>query len=140
MKRKTKNTYHYYVLVFFGENVEITLERLSALAGLEITGSRFVRKPACDSFEPGFLDGMLLSFLDPKEPCSFGAPWENSVLFAGAVEKDAPPFPSKLHLPLGAAKSGASRFTADCRAGCAGCARRFWGVCSMNSMSLCLCE
>ena len=63
-KRKTKNTYHYYRFVFFGENVEIALERLSALAGLEITGSRFACKPACDSFETEFLDGTVLFLLE----------------------------------------------------------------------------
>ena len=75
-KTKIKNEEHYFELLVFSaenvENVEIPLELVDAIAGLEITGSRFVREPACDSFETGFGDGTLLAFLKPKEPCSFG--------------------------------------------------------------------
>ena len=79
IKKKTKkNEEHYFELLVFSaenvENVEITLELVDALAGLEITGKRFACIPACDSCETVFLDGTLLTFLDPKEPNSFGAP------------------------------------------------------------------
>ena len=42
--------------------------------GVERSGSRLACILACDSSETGFLDGMLPTFLEPKEPCSFGAP------------------------------------------------------------------
>ena len=79
MKRENenKNEEHYFKLLVFPaenvENIEIPLELLDALAGLEITGSRLACRLACDSFETGFVDGTLLSFLEPEDPCSFGA-------------------------------------------------------------------
>ena len=79
MKRENENKReeHYFELLVFSaeniENVEISLELVGAIAGLERTGTRFACIPACDSSETGFLDGTLLAFLKPKEPCSFGA-------------------------------------------------------------------
>ena len=75
MKLKTKNEEYYFVLpVLFDENFELALALFFAVAGREIRGSRFVCRLACDFFETGFLDGMLLTSLEPEEPCSFGAP------------------------------------------------------------------
>ena len=74
MKKENENEEYYFVLpVVFDENFELALTLFFAAAGLERTDSRFVCILACDSFETGFLDGMLLAFLEPKEPCSFGA-------------------------------------------------------------------
>ena len=65
----------YYVplTVLFDENVLLALTLFFAAAGFEKSGSRFVCRFACDSFETGFLDGISLTFLEPKEPCFFGA-------------------------------------------------------------------
>ena len=86
---------YFFLLAFFEEKVDISLEKLvGAIAGFETPASRFVRELACDSFETGFLDGMLRLFLEPETPCSFGALCGNFALSAGAVEKDAPPSPT----------------------------------------------
>ena len=83
MKRENENEneneeYYVLLLVLFVENVEnvkSALELFGAAAGLERGDPRFVCILACDSSETGFLDGMLLTFLEPKEPCIrfFGA-------------------------------------------------------------------
>ena len=91
-----KNTPDYLVLVFFCENIKLSLKLLRAVAGLEISGSRFACIPACDSFETGFLDGTLLSFLEPDEPCFFGALLERSMLLTGTFERSAGSFPTTL--------------------------------------------
>ena len=72
MKMKIKEDY-VLPLVVFVENFKLALELFFAAAGLERHDSRFDCILACDSFETGFLDGMLLAFLEPTEPCSFGA-------------------------------------------------------------------
>ena len=80
MKNENENeNEEYYVLLpvsyssmkFF----KLALELFCAAAGLERNVSRFVCILACDSSETGFLDGMLLTFLECKEPCIrfFGA-------------------------------------------------------------------
>ena len=80
MKRENENEseeYYVLLLVLFVENVEnvkSALELFGAAAGLERSDSRYVCILACDSSETGFLDGRLLTFLEAKEPCSFGAP------------------------------------------------------------------
>ena len=73
-EKKMKNEDYVTLAVVFDENFKLALELFFAAAGLERNDSRFVCKLAWDSSEPGFLDGMLLTFLKPKEPCSFGAP------------------------------------------------------------------
>ena len=73
-KEKLKNEDYVTLPVVFDENCKLALELFFAAAGLERNDSRFVCKLALDSSEPGFLDGMLLTFLKPEEPCSFGAP------------------------------------------------------------------
>ena len=71
---ENENEEYYFVLpVLFDENFELALALFFAVAGREIRDSRFVCRLACDSFETGFLDGMSLTFLEPKEPCSVGA-------------------------------------------------------------------
>ena len=67
MKMKIKEDY-VLPLVVFVENFKLALELFFAAAGLERHDSRFDCILACDSFETGFLDGMLLAFLEPKEP------------------------------------------------------------------------
>ena len=95
MKNAKKRKCYFFLLAFFEEKVEISLEKLvGAIAEVEIPDSRFIRELACDSFETGFLDGMLRFFLEPEAPCSFGALCGNFALSAGAVEKDAPPSPT----------------------------------------------
>ena len=79
MKRENENeneNEEYYVLlpVLFDENFKSALELFCAAAGLERNDSRFACILACDSSETGFLDGRLPTFLEPREPCSFGAP------------------------------------------------------------------
>ena len=78
MKKKENENENeeYYILlpVLFDENFALALELVCAAAGVERSGSRLACILACDSSETGFLDGMLLTFLEPKEPCSFGAP------------------------------------------------------------------
>ena len=58
------------------------------------------RTPACDSFETGFFDGTLRLFADPEVPCSFGALCGDVALSAGAIEKEAPPFPTDFELSI----------------------------------------
>ena len=78
---------------------QISLEHfVCASAGLEMNGLTLVREPAFASFETRFLDGMLRSCVVPKIPCSFGALWGDVGLSAGAIEKEAPPFPTDLEL------------------------------------------
>ena len=82
MKRENENEneneeYYVLLLVLFVENVEnvkSALELFGVAPGLERSDSRFVCILAYDSSETGFLDGRLPTFLEPKEPCSFGAP------------------------------------------------------------------
>ena len=60
-KMKTKNEEYYFVLpVLFDENFELALALFFAVAGREIRDSRFVCRLACDSFETGFLDGVVV--------------------------------------------------------------------------------
>ena len=76
MKKEDENeNEEYYLLlpVLFDENFKSALELFFAAAGFERNDSRFVCILACDSFETGFLDGTLLTSLEPKEPCIFGA-------------------------------------------------------------------
>ena len=98
-KRKLKIEKCYFVvLAFFEEKVNrISLERfVCASAGLDMNDSTLVRIPAFASFETRFLDGTLRSCVDPKIPCSFGALWGDVAWSAGAIEKEAPPFPTDL--------------------------------------------
>ena len=75
-KENENENEEYYILlpVLFDENFALALKLFCAAAGVERSGSRLACILACDSSETGFLDGMLLTFLEPKEPCSFGAP------------------------------------------------------------------
>ena len=78
-KRKNENEneneeYYGFLSVPFDENFNLALEFFFAAAGRERDDSRFVCILACGSSETGFLDGMLLTFLGSKGPCSFGAP------------------------------------------------------------------
>ena len=98
-KRKLKIEKCYFViLAFFDEKIKrVSLEGfVCASAGLGMNGSTLVRIPAFASFKTRFLDGTLRSCVDPKIPCSFGALWGDIALSAGAIEKEAPPFPTDL--------------------------------------------
>ena len=77
MKKKTRKeneneVYYVPLLVFFDEKLKLTLAFFFAPAGFEKIDPRSVCILACDSSETGFLDGMLLTFLEPKEPCIVG--------------------------------------------------------------------
>ena len=79
-----------------------------------MAGTTLLRELAWDSFETGFLDGMLRLLLGPDVPCSFGALCGNIALSAGDVGKDTPPSTPtdcRGHFRAGRA--------AGCAAGCA---------------------
>ena len=76
---------------FFCENVDKSLVELSrATVGFENLESRSVRFPACCSFEAGFVDGTVQTFLDSLEPDFFDALFELFSLAAKVVEIDDP--------------------------------------------------
>ena len=72
-ENKENEKCYFTMLAFFDENALLSLELVGAKAGLEIMESKFVRIPACCSFETELIDGTVRSFLDPTGPGFFDA-------------------------------------------------------------------
>ena len=69
MKNKKSEKCYLFVLAFFDENVESSLtEVVGAISGFEKADARLKHERTLDSFEPGFLDGMLRVFLEATVP------------------------------------------------------------------------
>ena len=69
VRNKKSEKCYLFVLAFFDENVETSFtEVVGARSGFEMADARLERELTLDSFEPGFLDGMLRVFLEATVP------------------------------------------------------------------------